>query len=161
MPRLRTIERKLSRARDARGLLRRTLAAQLIMEGQITTSKPRAKVVLPLAERLTSRAKRGDLTARRYVLAHLNDVEATHRLVDVIAPQMKRDSGFIRLKNAPARVGDGSPQATLSFVDEIKDVPVPAKTVKKPAARPKTTASKAKAAKPAAKKKATIKKAKP
>lgn len=131
MPRLRTIDRKLSRETDARGLLVRTLATQLVMRGTITTGRPRAKATLPYAERLVARAKRGDLTARRYVRSHLDTVEAAHRLVDVIAPQMKRDSGFIRLKPALSRVGDGSPQATLSFVDEIKDQPAPVKPIKK------------------------------
>jgi len=140
MPRLRSIERKLSRQADARGLLVRTLATQLIMHGTITTSRPRAKAVLPYVERVISRAKRGDLTARRYARQRLDTTEATHRLVDVIAPQLKRDSGFVRLKSAPARVGDGSPQASLSFVDEIKDMPVPAKPAKKPAPKTKPPA---------------------
>lgn len=140
MPRLRSIERKLSRQADARGLLLRTLATQLIMHGVITTSRPKAKALLPYVERVISRAKRGDLTARRYARQHLDTTEAAHRLVDVIAPQLKRDSGFVRLKAAPARVGDGSPQATLSFVDEIKDIPVPAQPTKKPAPKAKTPA---------------------
>jgi hypothetical protein len=93
------------------------------------------------------------LSARRYVLKHLNDVEATHRLVDVIAPQMKRDSGFVRPKAAPSRAGDGSPQVALSFVDEIKETPRPVKPVKKPAAKKPTKV----AAKPTTKAKAPAK----
>lgn len=147
MPRLRSVDRKLSRATDARGVLVQTLATQLVMNGSLTTGRSRAKVVLPYSERLVSRAKRGDLAARRYVLARLDTTEAANRLVDVIAPQMKRDSGFVRFKAAPSRVGDDSPQATLSFVDEVKDIPVPPRPAKK---KPLTKSKKATTKKPAA-----------
>lgn len=155
MPRARTIDRTLSRSADARRLLIKTLATQLIEYGHITTTRPRAKAVLPYAERLFATAKKSDLSARRQVVAQLDTIAAAHRLVDVVAPQLKRTSGFIRLSVAPNRVGDDAPMAKLELVDEIKDKPVkptteptkPAKTSKTPAKQAKPSrATKRKAA---------------
>jgi large subunit ribosomal protein L17 len=125
MPRLRASERKLSRQTDPRRLLIRTLATQLVEHHSITTTWPRAKRLVPYIDRLTARAKKGDLTARRYVRARLDTVEATHHLIDVIAPQTKRDSGFVRQVRAGFRSGDRAPLATVSFVDEISEVTAP------------------------------------
>lgn len=153
MPRLRLIDRKLSRQADPRRILVRNLATQLVEHGRITTTRPKAKALLPYAERLVSTAKKGDLSARRYAAANLDTVAAAHRLLDVIAPQMKRTSGYIRLTAVPNRRGDDAPQAMLEFVDEIKELPrsevkstpakktpVKAKKTKK-AAKPKETKS--------------------
>lgn len=145
MPRLRLIDRKLSRKADARRILVRNLATQLVEHGRITTTRPKAKVLLPYAERLVSTAKKGDLSARRYAAANLDTVAAAHRLLDVIVPQMKRTSGHIRLTSVPNRRGDDAPQAMLEFVDEIKELPK--KEIKPPATKkPPVKAGKPKSA---------------
>lgn len=141
MPRARTIDRTLSRSADARRLLIKTLATQLIEHGRITTTRPRAKAVLPYTERLFSIAKVGGLQARRQIITQLDTVAAAHRLVDVVSPQLKRTSGFIRLSAAPNRVGDDAPMAKLELVDDIKDKLV--KPITKPAAKPPKTSPKA------------------
>lgn len=128
MPRFRLVDRKLSRTADARRILIKTLATQLIEHGRITTTRPRAKAVLPYVERLLSTAKRGDLSARRSVISKLDTVAAAHRTVDVIAPQLKRTSGYVRLLAASPRFGDDAPMASLELVDEIKDVAAKPKT---------------------------------
>lgn len=144
---VRSIDRKLSRERDQRRLLIRTLATQLVMHKSITTSRPRAKVLVPYIERIVARGQKGGLHARRYVRARLDTVEATHEVLDIIAPQSKRGSGFVRSKRAGFKVGDNTPLVTVSFVDTFN-----------PDAEVKTAATKpAKKATPA-KKKATTKK---
>ena len=64
-------------------------------------------------------ARRGGLTNRRLVIARLGDLEAATLLCDTIAPQMKRDSGYLRIEHAGYRRGDNAEMGTISFVDEI------------------------------------------
>jgi large subunit ribosomal protein L17 len=112
--------RKLHRDRDQRRALLRGLAISLIEHGAITTTLPKAKEVLPFVEVLITKAKKGDLHNRRQVLSELANLDATTRLVDVIAPQLTgRVSGHLRIKRAALRVGDGAQLATVSFVDAI------------------------------------------
>ena len=64
-------------------------------------------------------AKKGGLHNRRMIIARLNDLEAATLLMDYIAPQIKRDSGYLRIEHAGYRRGDNSEMGTISFVDEI------------------------------------------
>lgn len=141
MPRLRTIDRKLSRGKDHRRILIRTLATQLIMHKTIKTNYTRAKVLVPYVERLISKAKRGDLASRRYARARLDTVEATHILLDEIAPQIKRDSGFVRVKPSPPKSGDNTKMSIISFVDEFSSGST---SVSPPITNSKTTKTKVK-----------------
>lgn len=144
----RSINRKLSRARDHRRLLIRTLATQLVMHKSITTTMPRARVLRPYIERLVSRGQRGDLHARRYVRARLDTVEATHELIDVIAKQSARKGGYVRVKKAGFKAGDNTPLARVSFVDSFSAEVI----TKKPTTETKkTTTTRKSAAKPKAK----------
>ena len=120
MPTTRSIDRKLSRKTDQRRILVRTLATQLIEHGRITTSAPRAKVLKPYVEKLTSSAVKGGLARRRKAIGKL-DVYTANRLFDLIAPQMKRTSGFLTTSNAPVKSGDSTPMVTVKFVDEVSD----------------------------------------
>ena len=56
---------------------------------------------------------------RRIIIARLNDLESATILMDIIAPQIKRDSGYLRIEHAGFRRGDNSEMGTISFVDEI------------------------------------------
>lgn len=123
--------RKLHRDEAQRKALFRGLAISLIEHGQIETTLPRAKELVPFIEPLITKAKRGDLASRRQVLSALNNQIATKRLVDELAPQMGgRVSGHVRVIRSRLRIGDNAQLATVSFVDEIKDSSVEAEPVK-------------------------------
>jgi len=130
--------RKFGRERDQRRALIKSLADSLILHESIETTLFKAKEVGPYVENLVTHAKKGTLADRRYILSALNTVEATHKLVDQIAPQLtKRNSGYLRIKRTTTRRGDNAQLATVSFVDELKDKPVTAKPVEKPVKKAK------------------------
>ena len=111
--------RKFGRETDQRRALTRGLMCSLIKYQSITTTLARAKEIRREAEKLISRAKKGGLSNRRLIIARLNDPEIAGLLVDVIAPQIKRDSGYLRIEHAGLRRGDNAEMGTISFVDEI------------------------------------------
>ena len=111
--------RKFGRETDQRRALVRGLECSLIKEQSITTTLARAKEIRRDTEKLISRAKKGCLSNRRLIIARLNDLETATLLIDEIAPQIKRDSGFLRIERAGYRRGDNAELGTISFVDEI------------------------------------------
>ncbi|MBR0242787.1 50S ribosomal protein L17 [Candidatus Saccharibacteria bacterium] len=137
--------RKFGRETDQRLALTRGLMCSLIKYQTITTTLARAKEIRRDVEKLVTLAKKGDLASRRLAIARLNDIEVAGLLFDTIAPQVKRDSGYLRIEHAGYRRGDNAEMGTISFVDEIS-LEAPAKEEKK-AVEKKTTAKK-----PAAKK---------
>ena len=126
--------RKFGRERDQRRALMRGLMISLVEHGTITTTLPKAKELRPQAEKMITVARQGSLADRRRLIAKLN-VDTANRLVDVIAPSLKRDSGYLRVTRLDQRrVGDNAELATIEFVDEITEVAKPDKpTRKKPA----------------------------
>ncbi|WP_203569064.1 50S ribosomal protein L17, sunset domain variant [Aestuariimicrobium ganziense] len=95
------------------------LASQLFEHGRITTTEAKAKRVRPLAERLISKAKRGDLHNRRIVLSTITDKSVVHTLFAEIAPQFEgRDGGYTRITKVGNRKGDNAPMAVLELVTE-------------------------------------------
>ena len=110
------------------------LLTSLFEHGKIETTLPKAKDLRPAAEKLITKAKRGDLSARRQVIASLSTLNVANKLVDEIAPQIKRDSGYLRIVKTDLRRGDNAEMAIVEFVDELKSIPKPAKTAK-PAAK--------------------------
>ena len=129
--------RKFGRETDQRLALTRGLMCSLIKYQSITTTLARAKEIRRMTEKLVTLAKKGDLASRRLVIARLNDIEAGTLLCDVIAPQMKRDSGYLKIERAGYRRGDNSEMGTISFVDdvEVKEPVKEEKTTKKAAAK--------------------------
>ena len=112
--------RKFGRERDQRNALMRGLAIALIEHGAIVTTLPKAKDLI-------TKARKGGLSNRRALIANLN-VKSANRLMDVIAPSIARDSGYLRIaKLGEYRVGDNAELARIEFVDEIKEVAKPAK----------------------------------
>ena len=111
--------RKFGRETDQRRALTRGLDCSLIEHQSITTTLARAKEIRRETEKLISRAKKGGLSNRRLIIARLDSPEVAGLLVDVIAPQIKRDSGFLRIEHAGWRKGDNAEMGTISFVDEI------------------------------------------
>ena len=113
--------RKFGRETDQRTALTRGLMRSLFKYKSINTTLAKAKEIRRPAEKLITIAKKGDLAARRTVIARLNDQETGNELIDVIAPQIKRNSGYLRIERTGFRRGDNAEMATISFVDEIKD----------------------------------------
>lgn len=111
--------RKFGRMTDQRGALMKNLATALIEHQTIKTTLPKAKELRPFVEKLITRAKKGGLFDRRLVIARLDNVRLGNLLVDEIAPQIKRDSGYLRITKLENRLGDGAPMAEISFVDDI------------------------------------------
>ena len=114
--------RKFGRETDQRTALTRGLMRSLFKYKSINTTLAKAKEIRRPAEKLITIAKKGDLAARRTVIARLNDQETGNELIDVIAPQIKRNSGYLRIERTGFRRGDNAEMATISFVDGIKDV---------------------------------------
>ena len=111
--------RKFGRETGERRALLRGLECSLIKSQSITVTLARAKEMRRETEKLITRARKGGLANRRILIARLNSIEAADLLMDVIAPQIKRDSGYLRIERAANRVGDNSEMATISFVDDI------------------------------------------
>ena len=113
-------------------LLLANLAAALFTHKSIKTTETKAKRLRPLAERLITFAKRGDLHARRRVLAVIGDKSVVHKLFTEIAPQVAdREGGYTRITKIGNRKGDNAPMAVIELVLE----PVtPKKRAAKPAA---------------------------
>lgn len=120
--------RKFGRERDQRRALLKGLATSLVMEEKIETTLPKAKELVRYIEKLITKAKKGDLTNRRAVIAGLSTQLAATKLVDQVAPQLTgRTSGHVRVERTRLRVGDGAQMATIEFVDELKAMPKPEK----------------------------------
>ena len=111
--------RKFGRETDQRTALKRGLMCSLIKYQTITTTLARAKEIRRETEKLVTIAKKGGLNNRRLLIARLNSIEAADLLMDVIAPQIKRNSGYLRIENAGFRKGDHAEMGTISFVDDI------------------------------------------
>jgi large subunit ribosomal protein L17 len=106
-------------------LILANLATSLFEHDQITTTEAKAKRLRPLAERLVTFAKRGDLHARRRVLTVVRDKGVVHRLFTEIAPDMaERPGGYTRIVKIGNRKGDNAPMAVIELVRE----PLSAKT---------------------------------
>ncbi|MBW4031296.1 MAG: 50S ribosomal protein L17 [Acidobacteria bacterium] len=100
-------------------LLLANLAAALFTHKSIQTTETKAKRLRPLAERLITFAKRGDLHARRRVLATIADKGVVHELFTEIAPQMaEREGGYTRIIKTGYRKGDNAPMAVIELVLE-------------------------------------------
>lgn len=133
-------------------LLLANLATQLFEHRSITTTHAKAKRVRPLAERMITFAKRGDLASRRRVLTVVRDKGVVHELFTEIAPVMaERQGGYTRITKIGNRKGDNAPMAVIELVME----PLTARqaTVREAEAATKRAAKKAtpaKAAEPAA-----------
>jgi len=100
-------------------LLLGTLAAQLIQHGRIRTTVTKAKRLRPVAEKLISAAKKGDLPARRRVMAVISDKSVVHHLFTEIGPRFaQRDGGYTRITKVGVRKGDNSSMAIIEILTE-------------------------------------------
>ena len=119
-------------------LLLANLAVALFTHKSIETTETKAKRLRPLAERLVTFGKRGDLHARRRVLGILRNKDATHELFTVIAPQVElREGGYTRITKTRFRKGDNASMAQIELV--LEPVNPKPKSAKKVVLRAKTT----------------------
>ena len=100
-------------------LILANLASQLFEHGRIVTTEAKAKRLRPLAEKLITKAKRGDIHSRRLVLTTVRDKGVVHTLFTEIAPSLAdRDGGYTRITKVGARKGDNAPMALIELVQE-------------------------------------------
>ncbi len=128
-------------------LMLANLATALFEHGKITTTEAKAKRLRPLAERLITFAKRGDLHARRRVMTVVRDKGVVHELFTEIGPRYEnRPGGYTRITKVGPRKGDNAPMAVIELVEAL--------TAKAETVREATAATKKSAAKKAPAKKA-------
>jgi large subunit ribosomal protein L17 len=100
-------------------LILANLATQLFEHGRIVTTEAKAKRLRPLAEKLITKAKRGDIHARRLVLTTVRDKGVVHTLFTEIAPSLAdREGGYTRVTKVGPRKGDNAPMAVIELVTE-------------------------------------------
>jgi large subunit ribosomal protein L17 len=142
-------------------LILANLASQLFEHGRIVTTEAKAKRLRPLAEKLITKAKRGDLHSRRLVLTTVRDKSVVHALFTEIAPSLAdREGGYTRITKVGPRKGDNAPMAVIELVRESVEesrkanaksvAPAKKSPAKKAAAKAAPTASAAAATAPAA-----------
>lgn len=103
-------------------LMLANLATALFEHGRITTTEAKAKRLRPLAERLITFAKRGDLHARRRVLTVVRDKSVVHTLFTEIGPQYAgRQGGYTRITKIGPRKGDNAPMAVIELVEPMTE----------------------------------------
>jgi large subunit ribosomal protein L17 len=96
------------------------LATSLFEHGRITTTETKAKRLRPLAEKLITFAKRGDLHARRQVMTTVRDKSVVHHLFAEIGPRYEnRPGGYTRITKVGSRKGDNAPMAVIELVEAL------------------------------------------
>ena len=100
-------------------LILANLAASLFVNGRITTTVTKAKRLQPVADRLITFGKKGDLHSRRRVLRVIRDKSAVHTLFEEVAPTFaQREGGYTRITKIGNRKGDNAPMAVIELVTE-------------------------------------------
>ncbi len=125
-------------------LMLANLATSLFRHGRISTTAVKAKRLRPLAERLITKAKRGDLHARRGVLTVVRDKDVVYTLFDEIAPRFaNRNGGYTRIVKTGPRKGDAAPMAIIELVEELAEAAParPAKSAARKTARAEAVAA--------------------
>ena len=124
--------KKLGRDSAHRKALYSNLTGSLIEHGRIKTTVAKAKAVRPIAEKMITLGRRGDLAARRQALAYLRSNDIVHILFAEVAPRFTdRPGGYTRITKVGPRAGDAAEMAYLEFVDYVPPAPV-ARPVREP-----------------------------
>ncbi len=117
--------KKLGRDSAHRKALYSNLTGSLIEHGRIKTTVAKAKAVRPIAEKMITLGRRGDLAARRQALAYLRSNDVVHILFAEVAPRYTdRPGGYTRITKIGPRAGDAAEMAYLEFVDYVPPAPV-------------------------------------
>ncbi len=112
-----TTLRKLGRPTDHRKAMLRNQVTSLLRNGKIETTVTRAKETQRMADKMITLGKRGDLHARRQVLAYIYDEDVVKKLFDEIAPKYaERNGGYTRVLKVGPRRGDAAEMAILELV---------------------------------------------
>ena len=110
--------RKLNRTSSHRKAMFANMAAALIKHEQIVTTLPKAKDLRPVAEKLITLAKRGDMHARRQAMSKIRDEAQVKKLFEVLGARYSdRNGGYTRVLKAGFRYGDSAPMAVIELVD--------------------------------------------
>lgn len=110
---------RLGSGPDHQKLLLAGICTSLFKQGRVRTTQARAKAARPLAEKLITFAKRGDIAARREVLRVVTDKGIVHDLFSEIAPRFaERPGGYTRIVKIGYRKGDAAPMAILELVEQ-------------------------------------------
>lgn len=110
--------RKLNRTSSHRKAMFANMAVALIKHEQIKTTLPKAKELRPIVEKLVTLGKRGDLHARRLLIAATRDERAAAKLIESLGPRYQsRPGGYLRVLKAGFRYGDAAPMAIIEFVE--------------------------------------------
>lgn len=118
-------------------LILANLASQLFEHGRITTTEAKARALRPHAEKLITKAKKGDLHNRREVLKTIRDKGVVHTLFTEIAPTFaQRPGGYTRITKVGPRKGDNAPMAVIELVTEAYAPAAPKTTKSAPAPAP-------------------------
>lgn len=143
---------KLGRSSAHRRSLLANLTCSLIQHGKIRTTLGKAKALRPVAEKMVTLGKRGDLHARRQAVAFLRQKDAVKKLFDEVAPAAKdRQGGYCRIVKLGARISDSAPMALIEWVDasastssevvdDVTEVEVISETKSEPKAKKKAPA---------------------
>lgn len=112
--------RQFNRSKDHRRALFRNLATELFRHSRIKTTEAKAKAIQPIAEKLVTLAKRGDLHARRLAAKDVQDPAVLQKLFDEIAPTLdSRTGGYTRIYKLGPRRGDNAKMAVIELVDQV------------------------------------------
>jgi large subunit ribosomal protein L17 len=110
--------KKLGRDSSHRRALYANLACSLIEHGRIRTTEAKAKAVKPIAEKMITLGRRGDVAAHRQAVAYLRSKDVVHKLVSEVAPRFKdRPGGYSRIVKIGPRQGDAAEMVYLELVD--------------------------------------------
>ena len=114
-------QHKLGRTGSHRRAALRNMATALFTQERIQTTQAKARALRPVAERLITLAKRGDLHARRLAARDIQDRDALSKLFDDIAERCrKREGGYTRILKMTPRRGDNAPRALIELVDRAE-----------------------------------------
>jgi len=109
-------KKQLSRGRNQRNALIKTLAVSLIKHEKIATTEIKAKVLKPFVEKLITKGKEGTLSSQRLIASRIGPVSA-NKIVKVLSPKyMDRKGGYTRVIKIKTRLSDGANMAQIEFV---------------------------------------------
>ena len=109
--------KKLGRDSSHRKAILRNLVTSLFQHEEISTTYAKAKVLCPIAERMITLAKKGDLHARRQALSYIMDKSVTHKLFDQMRDRFSdRQGGYIRILKTGHRTGDNAPLVIIQLL---------------------------------------------
>lgn len=107
----------LDRKTGPRKALMINLIESLVLYEKIKTTTAKAKAIKPMVEKLVTKAKRGDLSARRQLISSLHTDNVVKKLIEELGPRYKeREGGYTRVMKLDNRLGDGAQEAIIEFV---------------------------------------------